>query len=261
MANDGWDVCWLVRFRKQDWDSGAYTADLRHTGAPSWSPDGRLLAFSLEQVQSIRDATGGGHPAYRSALYVVESDGSAPKPLVEVGRDVINRAGSTGQREPITVERTERILSGPSWSPTGDRVAFLKYYRLVESRTSGVKLYTIAPDGSELREVADATLPISNAAPLSSSPDWSADGSQILFSMRGFLVTSPAKTWVVNADGTGLRAIGDWSRSAWSPDDTRVAVAWPTGDVPLATAAADGSDFRVIFTRDQLESLSLARDR
>jgi TolB protein len=86
------------------------------------------------------------------------------------------------------------------------------------------RLYTAAPDGSDLRQVTDVHVEY---------PDWSPDGSMIAFD-DGTVIDhidwslDSGHIYTVQADGTGLSQVttGDGAEFApdWSPDGTHIAV-------------------------------------
>ncbi|MDP9331660.1 MAG: hypothetical protein M3P11_13630 [Actinomycetota bacterium] len=86
------------------------------------------------------------------------------------------------------------------------------------------RLYTVAPDGSDLRQVTDVH---------AEYPDWSPDGSMIAFD-DGTVIdhidwsVDIGHIYTVKADGTGLSQIttGEGAEFApnWSPDGRRIAV-------------------------------------
>lgn len=137
----------------------------------AWSPDGRHVAFHETDV--------GNH----SEVYVVNSDGTG---LHDLG---------PGQF--------------PTWSPTGDRIAFID---------PAGKLYAMQADGSGRRFVYDG-----NGAVLY-APSWSPQGDRIAFFARSHL-------FVAWADGGLLSVIPtDYDASKpprWSFDGTLIAVEPP----------------------------------
>jgi TolB protein len=48
-------------------------------------------------------------------------------------------------------------------------------------------------------------------------PTWSPDGKQIAFSSDRGHIAAYTEIWVMNADGSGARKLGDGSRDAWAP--------------------------------------------
>ena len=86
------------------------------------------------------------------------------------------------------------------------------------------RLYTVAPDGSDLRQVTDVH---------AEYPDWSPDGSMIAFDDGSVIdhidwSLDWGHIYTVKADGTGLSQIttGEGAEFApdWSPDGTHIAV-------------------------------------
>jgi TolB protein len=134
--------------------------------APTWSPDGRRIAFT----RTFYDFEG----ADRQTVWIHQ--GSAERRLI---------AGDS-----------------PSWSVNGD-IAF--------SRPGGF-IYTIRPDGSQLRRIVRSRC---------ASPDWSPDGKQIVCGTGfGHIAT-------VRADGLGFRPLTHGrdvdSQPTFSPDGRRIA--------------------------------------
>jgi TolB protein len=108
----------------------------------------------------------------------------------------------------------------PTWSPSGDRLAF------VSNRTGVDAIYTIQADGTQLRHVCD--VPLKDVPyPTIYPPTWSPDGSRIAFvasdqgERTGWLYTVALATGTI----TSLTHIHDSPREiVWSPDSTQIAV-------------------------------------
>ena len=97
----------------------------------------------------------------------------------------------------------------PSWSPNGDRIAF------VSNRENGVdQIYVMNSDGLNLTRLTD------NAT--HQEPAWSPDGEKIVHVRnKGGL-----QVWVMDADGqnqTRLTQIGSNAHPSWSPDGNQIA--------------------------------------
>jgi WD40 repeat protein len=141
------------------------------------------------------------------------------------------------------------------YSPDGRQFVFLRAKPgagPMPDRNQSGALFVENTDGTGLRQITPYGLADSHNVP---SESWSPDGKQILFgSVHGSFGGAAAGLYVVNTDGTGLRAIPlkiD-SRSypfnpRWSPDGSKIifslftATGPGTGDEGIATANADGS--------------------
>ena len=147
----------------------------------------------------------------------------------------------------LTKTRNRKIVNlHPVWSPDGTRIAFVS--NRVDPEPAGEEapigkfaIFTMAPDGSDVRNIAPSI------RTRISSPVWSPDGRSLAFvafepdsesgAHEGILYT-------VGADGSGLTRVGEtMGRPAWSPGGSRVAfVRTDDIEVALHTAAPDGSD-------------------
>ena len=116
----------------------------------------------------------------RSVLYTVGADGSGLRRLATTSGDYF-----------------DVIFGSPAWSPDGETIAFLRTEGGLGM--TGLKLYTIRPDGSGLQELALLHGNVRSGQFLKPSLSWSPDGASILLGM-GFV-------FVVNADGSGFREV------------------------------------------------------
>ena len=108
---------------------------------PSWSPDGKRLAFTRE-VPLPGDTSGAAH----YDIFVVNTDG-------------------TGE---VRLTTLEDFASGAAWSPDGKRIAF--YGR----REKKMDIFTMDNDGKNIQNVT-------NDSTEDYSPSWSPDGQWIAY--------------------------------------------------------------------------------
>ena len=201
--------------------------------APQWSPNGRRLAFIVNEDGGVGDCL-----VRNQALYTVMADGSG--------------LTHTSKRSRLGIVLMTDFVppATPSWSPDGNRIAF------VGDEGGGPGLYTVRFDGTGL-------VRLRSHASFRSAKQllWSFDGAEILFASNG--------VWVANADGNGVSLLNDMNGEvAWSPDGSRIAVYIPhtlteaeveeRGEHPYAegdfgnlgqlyTMARDGSDIVVLL--------------
>jgi Tol biopolymer transport system component len=188
----------------------------RFDDEPVWSPNGKRIAFERNdsRIYTVR-ATGGGRrlligghdPDWSSTgalAYAAGYDGGGDSP--------IHVRGPGGRIRDLGVRG-----SGPSWAPSGDRLAFSKY-------NDRLGLYVINADGTGLRRIWAAKQDSDSQPVVPSEAAWSPDGRWIAFirdSQDGF--TEGA--YAIRPSGRGLRVLIRLSNhiSHFNYDD----LAWP----------------------------------
>ena len=184
-----------------------HPAQFTSLAAPSWSPDGTLLALEVIATERPVIFTDEGM-IYTSDLYVLDAENPGRLPW-----------------RPLTSHGGGRW---PSWSPDGTRIA---YFAVSDSGTRGHILVTDASGGSFLR--------VTNIEASYGKPSWSPDGVRLA-------VSDGVDIFLVNADGTGSANLTEgagWNYDpSWSPDGSRLAFVSerPTGYGVFVTGV-DGS--------------------
>jgi WD40-like Beta Propeller Repeat len=192
----------LIAFARGGPRSGLFTTNPDGTGLtklpsvpgdtdPAWSPDGSKIAF-------VRFREGG------AGIWVVNADGTGTRRVTDGGPDV------------------DGTDLGPAWSPDGSRIAFAREGRPAKAATGNTDIYVVNADGTDVVRLTDDPM-------MEYAPTWSPDGSRIAFVAydlaAGGNPPSPLRLYVMNADGTDMKALGpeNVDGPSWSPDGTEIA--------------------------------------
>ena len=186
---------------------------------PSWSPDGARIAF-------VSNRNGGNEQ-----IYVMDSNGKNVKLL------------------------TNGILgSYPAWSPDGQTIVYSGYEHeewVDDDEEANVKIFLIAPDGSNRRKLA-GDIPSSDG-----EPAWSPDSQRIAFVSWREDWTWTGDIGVMNADGTNQKRLTHTEvnerHPTWSPDGSRIAFSSvQEEDFVISVMNADGTN-RMSLTEEILD--------
>jgi TolB protein len=184
--------------------------------SPSWSPDGRRIAFMRSSMVP---------PVNASAIYTVSAHGGEPRLIRRMPPD---RPGA----------------GSPNWSPDGSRLLFSTYCRFLGGScgqpASGAQLSTVKPNGRGLRQLTDLPGNSYNAA-------WSSNGSKIVFA-RNRTVGAGADLYTMNADGTHVRRLthSPELRAGWPDWRPASGHREPAGDRARPTTTPQGGALALV---------------
>jgi Tol biopolymer transport system component len=205
--------------------TGAIVVRLAAGSTPTWSPDGRRIAFEREGTIYLIDAEGsnevrlgagtwpawspdGGRIAFTSAegISVMNADGSAVRTLIRHDfRDDTYAPWDLG-------------VGKPAWSPNGALIAF---EHLGDGDIQPAQVYVMNSDGSNPGRLS-ATLNGYRYA--ESDPSWSPDGSRLAYWSYGFgIAVANVRDGMPNSIYSNFPTVAYGAKPAWSPDGRSIA--------------------------------------
>ena len=205
---------------------------------PSWSPDGKRIAFMSDRDGHFNIP--GGLPNYE--IYVMDADGGNPQNLTNDpnddkfpswspdGKRIVFSSDRDGNRENYEIyvmdadgNNQQRITDNdfydtyPSWAPDGERIAFMSRRdgHFIGEFGLSSEIYVMDADGKNMRR-------LTNNRKNEWSPSWSPDGKWIVFSADRKADGVNYEIYVMDADGGNQRRLTNNRHydgvPSWSPD-------------------------------------------
>jgi Tol biopolymer transport system component len=201
------------------------------SGEPSFTPDGDHITYVRATGRIRRFPRFEYEQIEHSAVAIVAVDGS-------------------DRREIVRLPRYSGDVHYPQMSPDGRRIVFERFTSPLSRPRLQRALFVMDADGSDVHRVTPWRLAAGDG------PDWSPDGSRILFRSRVDVDDQRSQYFTVRPDGTGLTQIShlpnDGRRlfsATFSPDGGQIvfAKADASGRGDVWVMDADGSDPHPVY--------------
>lgn len=211
---------------------------------PSWSPEGRRIAYDRNAYVHVLADDGSYDVRIETCFY-----DSQPSWSPDGSRHVLYRQFGktpyllTRQIDGTNEDQLEGASIGvwsPEWSPEGTTIAFVnERYGIDDKFYSGIWL--MDADGSNPREVTASEN-------MDASPSWHPNSQRLAFTSER---DGQLEIYSVDSDGTDLVRLTEHGASdldpSWSPDGTQIAfISNRDGDHEVFVMDADGSGVRQV---------------
>ena len=251
----------LYSVRPDGMDLRQLTRDVANEDSPTWSRDGRQIAYAAQVAEDSRrdiyiiNADGSGRRRLTSTGATNENpewspDGSriafdswaGPGPVAEGNRVWVMQANGSGR-----ISLAPGVT--PSWSPDSRRLVFRGL--IGSGPRSGLAI--ISSDGTGEFQLTDPGASVDDLY-----PEWSPDGNFIAFTrvVHGSPGTWHAGVWLIQPDGTGLKQLTapliQAYQPTWSPDGTEIVFSDGDNGQLKGIRPEDPATIRFLGTRSDL---------
>jgi Tol biopolymer transport system component len=237
-------------------DARRLTADRDQNTDPSWSPDGKRIAFVKNRGSSdiyVMDADGANvtqlthgeglnrtpawSPDGRRIVFATDRDGNWEIYVMEADGSM-----------PTNLSRNPGYDADPAWSPDGTEIAFTSQ----REDQKGFRPFIMNSNGDNARALSQTDNPAGNVYPA-----WSPDGTRIAYA-EGF--DSGLDLVICARDGSQQKRLtrlgGLVTRPTWSPDSCWIAFQRQKNERYLSVHVVDvngGTPIEILKTEGQVE--------
>jgi TolB protein len=156
---------------------------------PAYSPDGTKIVF-----------------AWVTGPDKVFGDGSDQAEGMAL--DIMNADG-TGRTQILKLGPYEADLNYAQFSPDGKRLVFEQHNSPLGKPSHGRAVFVVNVDGTGLQQVTPWALDAGDA------PDWSPDGSLLVFRSYAETPAKQSQIYVARPDGSGLKQLTHFKQGTW----------------------------------------------
>lgn len=221
--------------------------------APSWSPDGRYIAYTsykndrpqifIRSMETGREELFAGYEGLNITPAWVPGGSGIAATLSFEGDEEIYLLTQTGEIDK-RLTRSWGVDVSPTFSPEGDKMAF------VSGRSGSPQIYVMDLESGRTRR-------LTYEGSYNTQPDWSPAGDRIAYSG---MEDGESNIFVINADGSELKRLtrhsGRNESPGWSPDGNMIVFSSTRGNsANIFVMTASGAEQRPILEMPENQSL------
>ena len=202
--------------------------DCVSVGGAAYSPDGQLIVYGAASGD-VKVFPGGGDQAATVSLVIMDANG-------ENGRTVLQLGDYTGD------------TNYPQFSPDGKQLVFEQANSRLGNPANSRAVFVVGVDGTGLKRLTPWSMSAGDG------PDWSPDGSWILFRSNVEVSGKQSQINVVRPDGTGFKRLTHFKpgttvlSATFSPDGKWIVLsaAGKAGQPDIYVMRANGTALRPV---------------